>query len=145
MFKIIKGFLGLIFIFTVVAAGLYTAAVRGLLPDETSQKIKTTIVTWLGEGSQLAQNIQTEGSNAIQALPPSAQQQITALAERSQQSQQVLGSFIEVNQAPSEQQLHERALEYGQYLYCKQAVEAWEQQAAAANSNIEANQNETIN
>lgn len=45
--------------------------------------------------------------------------------ETAEQAQQVLGKAITVDESSGEQ-LHERALEYGKYLYCQQVVKEWE-------------------
>lgn len=57
--------------------------------------------------------------------------QIEQVAERgkivSEQIGQVLGDFVQVNeQAEGNKALHDKAFEYGQYLYCQQVVEVYE-------------------
>ncbi len=54
----------------------------------------------------------------------------TQLQEVGGQVQQVLGTAVEVAPKSAEQAPHERALDYGRYLYCKQVVEEYEKSKA---------------
>lgn len=66
-------------------------------------------------------------------LTQSAQQQIqsavTQAIQTTQTSQNILGEYIEAT--PQEDQaLHQKAFEYGRYLYCQQVVEEWQKTTA---------------
>jgi hypothetical protein len=74
-------------------------------------------------------------STAIES--PIASEQTKLLSERASevgtqlqqvggQVQQVLGTAVEVAPESADQAPHERALDYGRYLYCKQVVEQYE-------------------
>lgn len=57
------------------------------------------------------------------------QEELKTLTERGkvavEEAQKVLGKAIEVDEN-SDKAAHEKALEYGKYVYCKQVVEEWE-------------------
>lgn len=64
-----------------------------------------------------------------------ASDQLGTLAERgqevSEQIGKVLGEFVEVNENNQDQAAHERAFEYGQYLYCQQVIIDYEKNTTA--------------
>lgn len=62
-------------------------------------------------------------------LPEQAIPEVTMLTQRGKELTEHVGTVLgeSVAEAPAEQQpLHKRAIEYGQYLYCKGIVEEYE-------------------
>ncbi|MBD3279262.1 MAG: hypothetical protein GF390_00960 [Candidatus Pacebacteria bacterium] len=110
LMRLIKISLLLVFFVVLGAAGLYYANNKG----------------WLAQ-TPLANLDQTE----IQLLTQDAGNQTRVLSDRAQEVnqhlQQVLGTSVQVNEQENEA-LHQRAFEYGRYLYCKQVVKEWEEQ-----------------
>ncbi len=107
IFKVIKGAI----IIAVILYGFYFAGSQG----------------WL-QGTPL-QNIDHEQFNL---LKQENLEQTKVLTEKAQETgqhvQHILGDTVEVDEDQKKQPLHERAFEYGRYLYCQQVVEDWEQQ-----------------
>lgn len=90
----------------------------------------------LGSKFQQFSKVKQTLSQKITQLAPlsdEASDQLEILSERAQnvasQSQQVLGETIKVNEADSgnDKPAHEKAFEYGRYIYCKQVVEDYEE------------------
>lgn len=81
---------------------------------------------------QQAKNITTPQieNEKLQSVAESTSQQLQVFGERAQtiaeHTQKVLGDSVQVNEQAKEQTLHERAFEYGRYLYCKEVVEEYE-------------------
>jgi hypothetical protein len=48
--------------------------------------------------------------------------------ETTEHMQQILGDKVQVDEEKQEKAIHEKAIEYTRYLYCKQLVEDWETQ-----------------
>lgn len=102
--------MAVITVLVLLAAGIYFFAenerVEAMVPQLA--EFKQQIDSWLTEQE--------------------VEQQVTTLTERSAetltQTKQVLGESITAH--PDEQPLHEKALEYGQYIYCKQVVKEYE-------------------
>ena len=71
----------------------------------------------------------TANTLAEQPHAEAIQDELQALTDRGKtavsEAQKVLGKAIEVDEN-SDKAAHEKALEYGTYLYCKQVVDAWE-------------------
>jgi hypothetical protein len=89
------------------------------LPD--FQKMSSTITNFTSQVSEKApkvQNTTTDASSQLQTLTQRAN-------EVGQHAQNVLGSSIQVNEE-EKKPIHESALEYGQYIYCKQVVMDYE-------------------
>jgi hypothetical protein len=59
-------------------------------------------------------------------LMDSASQQATVLGDRLGASQEVLGSFVEVNENDPSTSLSNQVLTKAQYLYCQAVVDEWE-------------------
>lgn len=57
-------------------------------------------------------------------------EQTKVLTDRAKETgehvQQILGDKVEVDEEQAEKPFHEKTIEYGRYLYCKQVVEDWE-------------------
>lgn len=72
---------------------------------------------------------QDKKSNNWQQLGADLQNQTQTLSERAKETgshvQQVLGSSVQVNEQ-EKQPIHQRAFDYGRYIYCKAVVEEWE-------------------
>ena len=89
-----------------LAVGYVYASQRGLLSPNTS-------------------GIPTE----INTLQGNIGEQFSVLSSRAQELgghvQNVLGNSVQVDKQ-SEQSLQQKAIDYGQYLYCKQVVESYE-------------------
>lgn len=66
-------------------------------------------------------------------LSEDAKKQLEVLSERSQEvgehSQKVLGETIKINEQAEkdERPIHEKAFEYGKYVYCRQVVDDYEE------------------
>lgn len=75
----------------------------------------------------------TEKATQLAPISDEANSQLEILSQRAQnvasQSQQVLGETIKVNEGDSnnDKPTHEKAFEYGRYIYCKQVVEDYEE------------------
>jgi len=61
-------------------------------------------------------------SNISEQVQTTAQQ----LQKAGQDSGAVLGEFIQAAESDPDSTVHEKALEYSQYLYCQQVVKSWE-------------------
>lgn len=96
---------------TLIAVGVLVGVNRGWI---TQQQLAT--ITW--GGSELIHTSQD------------TKDQLYLLSNRSNQVggqiQQVLGTYVQVNEEETKQPLHEKAFEHGQYLYCKQVVSEYE-------------------
>jgi len=107
--RIVKATLVLVFMLTIAGAGLYTGINRGWLKREMLDQLDMS--RYRGQIS-------------------SAQSQANILADRSQgvssQAQQVLGTYIEINESDKNSSPQEKAFEYARYLYCQQVTEEWE-------------------
>lgn len=91
----------------------------GQMPDV--QKIAesiTSMSTHVSEKSPEVQSVTTDASSQLHTLTQRA-------GEVSQHAQNVLGSSIEVNHE-IKKPIHESAIEYGRYIYCKQVVTDYE-------------------
>lgn len=119
--KSLKLLLFICLVITLIGAGVYVAQGKGLLKTPTLAQSGTLGIQALSAKDQL---------NLEQALTE-ATSQIGTLSQRSAEtantSSQVLGEFIQVNEADSEKSTSEKALEYGRYLYCQQVVKEWEE------------------
>lgn len=75
----------------------------------------------------------TQKTEQFAPLSIEAQKQLEIVSERTQeigeQSQQVLGETIKVNEAAtsSDKPMYEKAFDYGRYVYCKQVVDDFEE------------------
>ena len=82
---------------------------------------------WL-EGTPL-QNIDYESLNPIKKENVEQTQVLTERAkETTEHIQQILGDKIEVDEESKDKAIHEKAIEYTRYLYCRQVVDDWEAQ-----------------
>lgn len=85
----------------------------------------------------------TETSPKVQGTTKDASSQLQTLTERagevSQHAQAVLGASIQVNES-EKKPIHQSALEYGRYIYCKQVVMDYE---TAAKESKESKQEST--
>jgi hypothetical protein len=84
---------------------------------------------WYARQNGMLSSDETAGISAeINTLQGNVSQQFSVLSSRAQQlgghAQNVLGSSVQVDE--SEPSLQQKAIEYGQYLYCKQVVESYE-------------------
>lgn len=113
--------MAIIVVFLLVAGGIYFFADNERIVAAAPQlsEFKATVTSWFEEQE--------------------VDEQVSVLSERSQeafsQTQKVLGESITAN--PEKQPLHEKALEYGQYIYCKQVVDQYESQENFKSENIE--------
>lgn len=119
--KLIKGFALLVLLVVLGLGGTYLAYNRGLLDD-----------TFLAELP--LQQIQSSLPHNSESFFSSANEQTQQLGERAQvvggQAQQVLGSYVEVNNDAEEKSLTDRAFEVTRYYYCKQVVTDWEKNSS---------------
>jgi hypothetical protein len=67
-----------------------------------------------------------------------AEQQLATLTDRGQEVSneigKVLGEYVQVNEKEEDKALHEKAFEYGQYLYCQQVIKEYETATTASPS-----------
>lgn len=111
--KIIRSILLLLIITGALVGGVYYAHDNGFVspkllngtPYQTSQWVTDQVDSFLEKQSPTISHIQ----------------------DVSLESGNVLGDFIQVNEKDQDKRTHEKALEYAQYMYCKQVVEAWEE------------------
>lgn len=106
------------------AAGVFAMYNRGAFKN---LQIPNAIASYLPTAKSI-----TSVTDMVAQIKPTANQsqELTTLATRTQESSQafgkVLGDFVQVNEADTEKPLQEKALEYGQYIYCKQVVETYQ-------------------
>lgn len=107
-----------------VIAAMYFAQQRGLFPADLldGTPFQGVFTATLPAADQIAQ--QTD--SFMTTLQPT----VTRVQEISTQSGTVLGSIVQVNEADENKKPHEKALDYAQYLYCKQVVDQWDEQQA---------------
>ena len=118
----IKIFFWLLGMLSITAVGAYFFAEKSTSELAESLRPYTQKLNPVAESLQpLTENIETP---KIDQLP-----EVATLTERSQELTDHVGTVLgdSVNEVDAEQQpLHERAMEYGQYLYCKGIVEEYE-------------------
>ncbi|MCA9368980.1 hypothetical protein KC721_01660 [Candidatus Woesebacteria bacterium] len=117
--KILFWILGLL---TLTAGGAYIFAEKSTTELATALRPYTQKLTPVVESLQpLAEQIETPH---LDELP-----EVATLTERTQEISEHVGTVLgnSIGEVDAEQQpLHERAIEYGQYLYCKGIVEEYE-------------------
>jgi len=114
--RLIRALLVLLLIAGAVIAAMYFAQQRGLIPADLLG----------GTPFQAANQIAQQTDSFMTTLQPT----VTRVQEISTQSGTVLGSIVQVNEADENKKPHEKALDYAQYLYCKQVVDQWDEQQA---------------
>jgi hypothetical protein len=106
--------------------------ITSFLPKQISTNKKTT-------DSSDSETQTTTAASTVSFDQESAQEQVQVLTERSQEVSQeitkVLGDFVQVNENDGNEALHERALEYGQYLYCQKVIEQYEAENNTSQNN----------
>ncbi len=106
----------LLVIFLIIAAGYYLL------------KVNPEMLTQLPFSETVFQLDQAE----LEKFTSTASEELKIISERSKEvgehAQNVLGSTIEVNE--EKQPIHERAIDYGRYIYCQQVVEDYESREA---------------
>jgi len=126
--KFIKPILLIVLLFAFSAAGLYIQKKSNLLSQKFGQ-IKG-VQKWV-----------EQKSGQLQPLTQDAQKQIEVLGERtkevSEQSKQVLGETVKVNEelTNDNRPVHEKAFDYGRYVYCKQVVQDFEKEDSQKSTN----------
>ena len=119
--KFIKPILLVVLLFAFSAVGLYI------------QKKSEMISAKFGQIKGV-QNWITQKNEQLKPLTQDAQKQIEVLGERtkevSEQSKQVLGETVKINEelTKDERPVHEKAFDYGRYIYCKQVVQDFEEE-----------------
>ncbi len=83
-----------------------------------------------GRSQSLGASLSSSATSLTEKKETAAMQgELKTLTERGkvavEEAQKVLGKAIEVDEN-SDKAAHEKALEYGKYVYCKQVVEDWE-------------------
>ena len=143
--KLIKGVFLAGLLLVVVAAGTFAMYNRGAFnsinfdtakANQLLEKLPPQLASFLPKNNSNQESESTiettETTKSISFDQKAAEAQIKILSERSEEVSaeigKVLGDFVQVNEAGENQALHERALEYGQYLYCQQVVEQYEAQ-----------------
>jgi hypothetical protein len=97
----------------------------GQLPDfKKIAESTASMSSQVSEKSPAVTNVTTDANSQLQTLTQRA-------GEVSQHAQNVLGTSIQVNEGVKKP-IHESALEYGRYIYCKQVVMDYEKAAEAA-------------
>ncbi len=118
--RLIRTLVLLVLIAGAVIAAIYFAQQRGLIPTDLLG----------GTPFQAAQQISLQTDSFMTTLQPT----VTRVQEISTQSGTVLGSIVQVNEADENKKPHEKALDYAQYLYCKQVVDQWDAEQAEKQS-----------
>lgn len=140
--KLIKGVFLAGLLLVLVAAGAFAMYNRGAFNNiniDTNQltaltdKLPNQVSSLLPQSENTSESKENESSESnISFDQESAKEQVKVLTDRSQEVSEevskVLGDFIQVNENDGDEALHERALEYGQYLYCMQVVEQYEKE-----------------
>jgi len=121
--RIVKPFVLLAFLALIVIASINFANQKNLIPNTLLE----------GKPYQLAQQISQQTNSAITTIQPT----IKKVQEVSSQSGTVLGSIIQVNEGDENRQPHEKALDYAQYMYCKQVVDQWDKAEATKQTSQE--------
>ncbi|HEX7018326.1 MAG TPA: hypothetical protein VF209_05480 [Patescibacteria group bacterium] len=117
----IKNFFLITLWLVVMSAGIYVAYNRGVIKVPLlAQKDSSGIAAFSPAEQGNWEKAFAEASSQIGILSQRG-------AETANTSSQVLGEFIQVNEAGGEKSTSEKALEYGRYLYCQQVVKEWEQ------------------
>lgn len=127
---------------TQLATELANQHLKPLLPSQLASLLPKTSVTATDSASAETKSNSTTNSTSegsgVGGFSPSqlpfdtqdATNQLETLAQRGQEVSQeigtVLGKFVEVNESNEDQAAHERAFEYGQYLYCQQVISDYE-------------------
>lgn len=128
--KFIKPLILVIILVGFLALGLFVQNKSKALGSRFQQfeQIKQTVIEKTAGLAPISQ----EAENQIEILSQRAQNVAT-------QSQQVLGTTIKVNEENSSDNkpAHEKAFEYGRYIYCKQVVDDYEQQPLNSGSSPE--------
>jgi hypothetical protein len=113
------------------------AAFSGFFENQVRPRLPNPIANMFPKSEvPIASTTATESANTQVALTPqTAQTEIQTLTERSQEVSQeigkVLGEYVQVNEEDVNKPLHEKAFEYGQYLYCQQVIKQFEASASA--------------
>lgn len=140
--KLVKGIFVLVLVVVTLVAGLKLAYDRGLinayqLESANPAHLLTQITSKFNGNNNSKDESQEEVTtgNSSNQLFLSAQKQGSTLLERGKdmttQTQKVLGTYISPAETDDDQALHEKALEYGQYLYCQQVVIDYEKRHPA--------------
>lgn len=119
MFKILKRILILVVILLLTLLGVYfTDRKYRFLPMQQREVLDKLVDSSLGIKPQNIQELVSGSEVELSTLKDRG-------AELSEHSQKVLGAAIE----PAEDQkpLHDRAFEYGRYIYCKEVVKTYEE------------------
>ncbi len=122
-------------VLVLVVGGVGLAIWQRRAPEQFAQTLKpvTDQLAKVGIGNS-AESISSSLSSSATAVSENEktaalQQELKTLTERGkvavEEAQKVLGKAIEVDET-SDKAAHEKALEYGKYLYCVQVVEEWE-------------------
>jgi len=124
--NVVFGAIGLVVLATVGAVGYFYLQEKHL-PSSLSELQEKV----LGSSTSLFSQLPEQVSSL--KMPDNTSEQLQILGERAadvtKQAQQVLGKSIQVNEAEKEKKpLHESALEYGRYMYCKQVVNEYEKE-----------------
>ncbi len=125
--SLIKRLLFFILVLVVIATGVYWASQNGHLQNASLDKIAKFFAN-----NKILEKIpwtKDQESSQWQKISSDIQDQSKILSERAKETsshvQQVLGTNIEVNEQ-EKQPVHQKAFDYGRYLYCKAVVEEWE-------------------
>jgi len=124
--NVVLGAIGLVVLAAVGAVGYFYLQEKHL-PSSLSELQEKV----LGSSTSLFSQLPEQVSSL--KMPDNTSEQLQILGERAadvtKQAQQVLGKSIQVNEAEKEKKpLHESALEYGRYMYCKQVVNEYEKE-----------------
>lgn len=135
MLQPVKNFLLAILWLVIISAGIYVAYQRDAFASlpKVNEVLSSLLNKKSGETSTLGITPLNNLDQAkIETAFSDATAQLKVLGARGQEtglmSSQVLGDFIQVNEADNEKSTSEKALEYGRYLYCQQVVKEWENQ-----------------
>lgn len=126
--SLIKRLLFFILIIVILATGIYWASQNNYLQNASLNKIaKFFTDNKILEKMPWTKN---QENSQWQKISSDIQDQSKILSERAKKTsshvRQVLGTNIEVNKQ-KKQPVHQKAFDYGRYLYCKAVVEEWEE------------------
>lgn len=113
---------GAVLVLLVIGFGVYCGyfyKTNNRFPDfQKATETISSVTSQISDKSPTVQTATTDASSQLQTLSQRA-------GEVGQHAQNVLGTSIQVNEE-EKKPIHESAIEYGRYIYCKQVVTEYE-------------------
>lgn len=131
--KLIKKLFLILLIVVGLSSGVYWANAQGYFNNTPLANIsipEIKLPSQISDKIKLPEKISTDGINKekIDEIAQDASTQTKELATKAQEvgehAQKILGTTVQEGEV--QPPIHERALEYGQYIYCKEVVREYE-------------------